>query len=141
MKTISFLLLFIFISLMSIAQDTWMVYHNKIEILNTGKSDPAQNIIPFKQSDLVVPGFLELKYIEEKPQKNLIRHLVVYDGSENILIQKAGVSVLTLPNETLKDLLAKNSIIKIYTWTLPTDPELAARIRVRRLHLCTVELK
>ena len=141
MKTISFLLIFIFISLMSFAQDTWKVYHNKIEILNTGKSDPVQNNIPVKQSDLSAPGLFIVSYIEEKPQKNWIRHLVVYNAAENILIQKKGDSMLQLSNETLKDLLVKNGVIKVYTWTLPADPELATRIRVRRIHLCTVELK
>ena len=141
MKKISFLLMFVFISLMTFAQDTWKVYHNKIEILNTGKSDPVQNIILVRQSDLNVPGFFIVNYKEDKPQNNWIRFLVVYDSADKILILKKGNTLLKLPNKALKDLLAKNGVIKIFTWTLPADPELAARIRVRRLHLCTIELK
>ena len=141
MKKISFFLLFVFVSLVSFAQDTWSVFHNKIEILNTGKSDPVQNIVPVTQADLNQPGFFLINYRENKSQKNWIRHLAVYDGAENILMEKKGDTALRLSNETLNDWFAKSSIIKIFTWTLPADPELAARIRVRRLHLCTIELK
>ena len=141
MKKVSFLLLLVFVVLMTSAQDSWKVYHNKIEKLNTGKSDPVQNVIPIKQSDLNVPGFFVVSYIEEKPQTNWIRYFGMYDGAENMLMQKKGETMLKMSNGTLKNLLAKNSVIKIFTWALPADPKQAARIRVRRVHLCTVELK
>jgi hypothetical protein len=38
-------------------------------------------------------------------------------------------------------LLENNNTIKIYTWALPKDPKEAARVRIRRVHLCTIELK
>ena len=31
--------------------------------------------------------------------------------------------------------------IKIYTWSLPQNPRLAATIRIRRVHLCTLEFE
>ena len=141
MKKISFHLLFIIISVMSFAQDSWKVHHNKIEVLNTSTSDPVQNVITLKQADLIAHGDFVVNYNEDKLQKNWIRYMGVYDGAENMVVQIKGATILKLPNKTLKDLLAMNSILKIFTWTLPTDPELAARIRVRRLHLCTIELK
>ncbi len=141
MKNITLLLFIILSFLASSAQDTWTIKHNKIEILNTGKSDPVQNVIAINKSDLNLPGALILTYNEIKTQKNWIRYLVVYDDSENIIIQKKGGTVLKLTNESLKKILLKNSIVKIYTWSLPADPKRAAGIRVRRLHLCTIELK
>lgn len=141
MKKFSFFLLSALISIMSFSQDTWKVSHNKVEFLTTVKHDPEKNIVLVKQADLNQPGEFELKYFENKPQKSWNRYLVVYDGAENVLMQKEGGTTLILQNDTLKDLLQKNSLLKIFTWTLPSDPELAARIRVRRLHLCTIELK
>ena len=141
MKKISFLSLFVSIIMMSFAQDTWKVYHNKIEKLITGKPDPVNNVISIKQSDLNAPGFFLLSYSEEKSQTNWIRYLAVYDDADNMLIQKKGESKLKVDNEILKDMFLKNAVIKVFTWTLPADPDLAARIRVRRVHLCTVELK
>ena len=140
MKNIFFLLT-IFSCLSSFTQDTWIVKHNKIELLNTGKSDPVQNIIAITQTDLNKAGELVIMYKETNPQKKWVRYLVVYDDAENILIQKKGISILKLSNVSLKKFLLKNSVIKIFTWNLPADPKQAAGIRVRRLHLCTIELK
>jgi hypothetical protein len=82
-----------------------------------------------------------LSYSEEKFQTNWIRYLAVYDDADNMLIQKKGESKLKVDNEILKEMFLKNVVIKVFTWTLPANPDLAARIRVRRVHLCTVELK
>ena len=46
-----------------------------------------------------------------------------------------------LTNSAFKDLLVKYRKLKIYTVAIPSDPAKAAAVRVRRVHICTIELK
>ena len=55
-------------------------------------------------------------------------------------LYKARTTQMVLPNGRLRALLQQSPSLKVYTWALPTDPELAARIRIRRVHLCTLKL-
>lgn len=81
-------------------------------------------------------------YKEAKPAAGWIRSLMFFDENDNDLLRKDSISATTkIDNAAIKQLFAGKKKIRIYTISLPTDPNLAARIRVRRVHLCTLELQ
>lgn len=121
--------------------NTWTVEHNKTVRLKASAENEAKNVIIFKEEALKTEGQLYINYIEEKPLKDWKRTFAVFDEKDNELMSYSGSS-FKISNGKLRS-LAHDGIttLKIYTWALPTDPDLASRIRVKRMHLCTVKLE
>ena len=127
---------------MSFAQDdSWKIYHNKRLVIETSKEDQAANVIKLQQVDLNKDGYILVTYHQDQTMKDWKRIIAVFDEKENELVSKENVSVIRLLHEDLKLWLKNASSLKIYTWSLPTDPDKAAAIRIRRKHLCTIELR
>jgi len=59
---------------------------------------------------------------------------------DSVLFEKSGGNLLTISNSNLKKYVANQNGFKIYTWSLPKDSNKAALIRIRRIHLCTIEI-
>ena len=78
--------------------------------------------------------------MEWEKQKDWERYIGFFDEIENELYLDTA-SVVQLTNKKLASITKGINKIKIYTWSLPTDPELAARIRIRRIHLATISLQ
>jgi hypothetical protein len=84
---------------------------------------------------------MEVTYYDAKGDKGLKRSIFFLDENDDELIREDDVSRVKISSKELKKAFAGKSKIKIFTIAVPTDPELAARVRVRRVHLCTLELK
>ena len=123
------------------AQDSWKVYCGKKELLNTSVSDEEKNIIPLGDSELSSNAEFILQYKDKSLQKDWKRIIALFDEKDSQLLIKEDTKSVTLPMSEIKNLLDKNGRLKIYTWALPKDPELAARIRIRRIYLCTIDTK
>lgn len=141
MKKILILLFTINSAFMLQAQDSWKVYHNKTEILVTEEKSESKNIVSINSATLNKEGELVLTYFEKEPQKDWSRFIAVFDNQDNELLQRKNLRILKVSNASLKDLFKKSATLHIYSWSLPNDPDLAARIRIRRVYLCTLELK
>ncbi len=141
MKKIFFFLLLINFAIISSAQDSWKVFFNKTECLKSNEENESKNIISITQASLNKGGELAITYIEDEPQKDWRRIISIFDKNDNELFKKENVRMLKIPNARVKNLFKNKSSLHIYTWALPNDPDLAARIRIRRVHLCTIELK
>jgi hypothetical protein len=121
--------------------DTWILSHNNKPVLNALGEDEARNVITIKAADLKKNGQLFINYKEAKKQKDWKRTLAVFDTKDNELIKYNG-SIYKLANSKLNSLYAQGiRTVKIYTWALPADPKLAARIRIRRVHIATINLE
>ena len=122
-------------------KDTWLLSHNNKPVLKALGEDEAKNVITIKAADLKKNGQLFINYKEAKKQKDWKRTLAVFDTQDNELIKYSG-SIFKIGNSKLNSLYAQGiRTLKIYTWALPTDPKLAARIRIRRVHVATIELR
>lgn len=128
-------------SLNMTAQDSWKVYCGKKQLLKTSVSDEVKNIIRLDEKALSGKNDFIIKYTDEDPQKDWKRMIAVFDEKDNQLRIVENADTFTLPVAELKEMLEKKGKLKFYTWSLPNDPELAARIRIRRVHLYTVEMK
>ncbi|HZH99729.1 MAG TPA: hypothetical protein VEX63_01195, partial [Flavisolibacter sp.] len=102
---------------------------------------PDKNSISISAAELKKKGSLVVAYSEAQKQKDWKRSITVFDVQDNDLMTVSG-SNMTISNDRLKKIAASGvNTLKIYTWSLPTDPELAARIRVARKHVGTIYLK
>ena len=123
--------------------DSWKIKWNKKVILETSKSDEAVNIRKIKSSDLKKNYILEISYKEAdtKKEKEWTRSFMVFNESDNEIVRKDSARNWKITGAELKKLFGDKKKIKLYTIAVPTDPALAARVRVRRVHLCTLELQ
>lgn len=143
MKKNTLLLLFLATCFLANAQETrhWTVKSNKLQLLNTDTEDTAKNIIPVRISDLSSKNIFTVSYFTEKTgnKDSWKRTIGIYSMADKELYRK-DAPVLKINGAALKKMLLENKIIKIYSWAIPKDPAQAARVRVRRVHLCSIEL-
>jgi hypothetical protein len=127
----------------SLQADSWKIKWHKRTIVETGKEDEMVNKKTVKKGELDNDYCLEITYKESSPQKEKEwkRSFLLFDENDNELIRKDSTRNVLIPASELKTLFGDKTKIRIYTVTLPTDPNMAASIRVRRVHLATIELK
>jgi hypothetical protein len=121
--------------------ESWTITHNSKLKLRAAEEAPEKNSISIPSAELKKNGNLVVAYTEAQPQKGWKRSIMVFDEKDNELSTVSG-TVFKITNAKLRSLKESGIyIIKIYTWSLPTDPELAARIRVARKHIGTINIK
>lgn len=108
--------------------------------MRTSGEDPEKNIITIHPADLKKKKELLVVYKQQELQKGWERFIVVFDEKDTEL-KKVRAGKMKLDGPALQALFQKSKTIKIFTWSLPTDPKLKASIRVRRVHLCTLILQ
>jgi hypothetical protein len=149
MRVLLFILGFSLVGFVSPAQmetmkvDSWKIKWNNKTVLETSREDESSNTIKIKKDDLKKKYTLEIVYKEGDVAntKNWKRSILFYDDADNGLMTKDSTRSVKLSAAQLKKLFGDKKTVKIYTMAIPTDPDLAARVRVRRVHLCTLELR
>jgi len=136
MRLIITLFVFMLFSAAAYSQ-SWKITAKGKTLLKANTENEAANKIAVKTSSLNKKG-LNLCYTEgPKKQKDWERIIAVYDSSGKELKEQTGKSI-QISRDSLRSYLKNSSIVKIYTWSLPTDPKLKALVRVRRIHLATI---
>jgi hypothetical protein len=136
----------IMVSFFVFAQDgvSWSIRHNKKILFSANEENTQKNIITIHLSDFKAKNNFIISYsgMNTRGASNKwIRIIGIYTEADKELYRK-DTGVVKLPDTQLKKMLFENNnTIKIYTWSLPKDPKEAARVRIRRVHLCTIELK
>lgn len=128
------------LSLFAQAQDSWKVVHNGKQKLQTTEEKPDGNVVYLNRADLQKNGTLAIIFSDAEKQAGWTRTITMVDKGETELHTHTG-NLFTISNANLKKLFARVNTIYVYTWTLPDDPKLAARIRIRRVHLSTIKLR
>ena len=137
MKTVFLFVWMAALALRSSAQEHWTVVLNNKPLLTAKTEDTANNIATIND---IKKGALVVTYVPAKPQPGWGRRIAVYDATDNELYSKETMT-LVVPAKSLKQWHRNNSKqIKIYTWAVPKDPDQAIKVRVRRVHLCTINL-
>jgi hypothetical protein len=139
MKFVSAFLLS-FIGFSAIAQDSWKICFDKKVLLNASNEDEKMNVITISAANLNKSKNFTLSYKESSPQKDWERTIRLYDENDNELKKQNGKK-FTIKALELEALLDQYKTVKIYTINSPTDPKLKARVRIRRVHLCTLILQ
>ena len=147
MKKIIFLIALVSVHMISQGQkaksDSWKITWNKKVILETSKSDETANIRKIKAADLKKNYSFQISYKESDPKKmkEWNRSVMFFNESDNEISRKDSTRNWKITAAELKKLFGNKKKLKIYTIAIPSDPDLAARVRVRRVHLCTLELQ
>jgi hypothetical protein len=124
----------------SFSQDSWKLVLNGKTLMTTSAEDAVKNVVTIKLSDLKKKNDFTVTYTA-KPQKDKWeRTMAIFTDKDDELFKQQG-SKLKIKNATLLSLFKKSKTLKIYTWSLPTDPKLKASVRIRRIHLCTIILQ
>ena len=146
MKNMFSLISLPFIFFLFCTQDgvSWKVTFCNKELLVATEEDQNKNVVSIRSADLDKPGrYLTLSYWEMNTisKKNgWKRSIIVFDESDNQLIKKDSSAISLSANE-LKKLFKERKKIKLFTISIPSDPSQAALVRIRRVHLCTLDLK
>lgn len=136
-----FLFFLAFISLNVMAQNSsWKITHNNKQVLKASVEDESKNVITISASELKKSGQLCVVYTDKQKQKGWKREIALFDENDTELLRHSG-ETLKVNNLKLNLLANKAKTIKIYTWSLPTDPAKAAVIRIRRVHVATIRFQ
>ena len=119
------------------AQGGWKVRLGWNVILDASAEDTAKNVAIVDAGKLRA---LTLVYLERSIDPGWERFLAVYDENDREVLQQKGKQ-LRITRARLSSLLKASPTLKFYTWALPSDPNEKARVKVRRLHLCTLRTK
>lgn len=129
--------------LKAMQSDTWKIKWGKRTIVETGKEDEVANKKTAKKDELNRNYCLEIAYAEADAtkEKEWTRSFLLFDDQDHELLRVDSTRLARIPAADLKKALGEGKIVKVYTIALPTDPDMAARVRVRRVHLGTIEFK
>ena len=126
------------------AQETasWKVYLGKKNILTGNTEDTSKNIIAVKKADLTNNGMFKIEYTDSKNSatKGWVRTIALMDTTSAVVAQRDSTSELRFYNKDMLKILWSRKKVSLYTWAAPADPAMAAAIRIRRQHLCTIIL-
>lgn len=76
-----------------------------------------------------------------KGSKKMVRSYLIYDAQDNVILKLGASKKRYAQQVLLKDLLSKLEPGKkffLYSSAIPSDPQLAAAVRVKRVLLCIV---
>jgi len=135
--------LIILIAPIAHAQETasWKVYLGKKNILTGNTEDTTKNLIAVKKADLTNNGMFKIEYTEPKNSaKGWVRTIALMDSNSAVVAQRDSTSELRFYNKDMLKILWSRKKVSLFTWAAPADPAMAAAIRIRRQHLCTIVL-
>lgn len=116
---------------------SWVIRLNNKTILSSHQEDAAKNVRKIKAGDWKKSGQLEILFKEDE-KDTWIRSFLLLDEHDNDLLRKDSTVHARIPLAELRKMFAGKKQLIIYTTISPIDPNLA--IRIRRVHLCTLQL-
>jgi hypothetical protein len=130
--------LFLFLAFSpAVFSQSWKISANGKTLMKANSENEEINKISLDTKDLSKKG-LTLCYSEGKDKKKSWERIIaVYDANDKELKEQKGNS-MHISRDSIESYFKNSPRLKIYTWSLPTDPKLKALIRVRRIHLATI---
>lgn len=135
MKTIFFALMALAISSKSFSQERWTVELNSKVLLSAKAEDETANVVAVKD---LKKGSLLVTYVPGQVEGERKRRLMIYDSGDNELYSKEAFNI-SVPVATLKKWRLNTTQIKIYT--VPVLDAGGATVKLRRVHLCTINFE
>lgn len=126
--------------LMMDAQTTWSISNSGKTVLKNVGENPSKNVIKIKKSALQQTGNITIHFT--KNDKEHIRTVMVNDIANIGIGSWENVTApIVITNAALKKLFNSGNKINFYFTEIPSDPEKAALVRVRMIHLVTIVLQ
>ena len=121
------------------AQASWKLKLDNKVLLSATEESMEKNVVKMTGLALKKAKVVTLHYGEVGESKDWQRTIMLYSPEDEALKTFKG-NRFSLPAAALQKLFAQSKTIHVYTMSLPKDPKLAATVRVRRVHLCTLVL-
>ena len=138
MKRFLFIITLLFATYLLPAQTgSWKIKLNGKTLLSTSTENANANKKKLKISDWNKSGSLEILFTENE-KDTWIRSFLFYDKADNEILRKDSTVHAIISIKKLKKIFAGKKEIIIYTTIAPVNPNIA--IRMRRVHLCTLQL-
>jgi len=118
-------------------KDSWKIKLNNKVLLATSRENEKANTKKITSAELKKNGYLEISFKESIPN-TWKRSFLFFDKKDNQLLAIDSVTYTKIQMATLRKLFGVQKEIIIYTTVAPLDPNIA--IRIRRVHLCTLQL-
>jgi hypothetical protein len=116
----------------------WQIDLGKKSVIKTGNESKETNHIVLTKDQ--TEQSLTIAYYDEDPSL-YVRSIMITNAEGNTIYRKEGATKVTLSAKEFAALWQNNNTLDIQTFGIPSDPDLAARIRVRPRHLCTFVLR
>ena len=135
MKIIFLLLTTLIFSFTGMAQDRWTVQLNSKTLLTANEENTTKNVV---KSGELKKGSLIVTYYPGKVENERKRRIMIFDSNDQELYSKEAHSIV-VPVANLKKWRLTSPQISVYT--IPVLGEEGANVRLRRVHLATINLE
>lgn len=125
------------LSLNGFSQDSWKVKYGNTVLLQTATENAEKNVRSLTKAQFTKQLPLTVSISDKSLEKGWKRYITV-TGDNQELIRKEGQTFTVSPTQ-LREWLKQYKSLVFATHALPTDPDLASRIRVRNVHLFTLK--
>ncbi|MBN8782069.1 MAG: hypothetical protein J0G98_03320 [Terrimonas ferruginea] len=122
----------------TLAKPYWEISLGKQTVLKSREENKESNQVVLTKDKL--QQSLTIAYYDEDPSL-YIRSIMITNAEGNTVFRKESVTQLTISAKEFAALWQNNTTLEIQTFGMPSDPELAARVRLRPRHLCTFVLR
>lgn len=140
MNKFSIIALMVLLPALGFAQQSWDVTFAKKTLLKKAAENPVKNTVTLSRSSLTTKNKFILKLNNADTAYNITIEATDENGSGQQNWEYTG-KPLTLSGADIKKLLTGRSKIKFQYMAIPKDPKLAALVRIRPVHICTVAVK
>ena len=117
------------------SQERWTVALNSRLLLNATTEDTLKNRVSVKD---LKKGSLIVTYVPGKAANERKRRIMIFDANDQELYSKEAYSI-SVPVASIKKWRYNTPFIRIYT--IPVLGEEGANVRLRRVHLATIQLQ
>ena len=122
------------------SQESWDITFAKKTLLKKAAENPEKNSVKISRTSLTTKNKFILKLNDVDTAYNITIEVTSEDGTGQQSWKYTGKQ-LTISGATLKKLLTGRNKIKFQYMAIPKDPNLAAVVRIRPVHICTVVAK
>lgn len=122
------------------SQESWTICYGKKSILKKVSEDKEKNSFTISKSFLTSNAKLTIQ-LHVVDTANNITLMANLDNGNTVKEWEYSGKALSIPAGELKTLFGTESKLHFYYRSLPKDPEKAAVVRIRPVHVCTILLK
>ncbi|RYZ21606.1 MAG: hypothetical protein EOO16_12270 [Chitinophagaceae bacterium] len=120
---------------------SWKITQGKKTLLSTETEDEAANVITLRRADLKKNGTFTLQFKPAAGQATGWKRTIGLYGANDEILKEFSGNKLSLSSLALSGLLKGRKQVMIYTMAIPSDPKKAVLVRMRRVHLATINVE
>lgn len=125
------------LSLKGLAQNSWKVKYGSTVLLQASEENSEKNVRSLSKSQFTKQLPLTVSVSDPNREKGWERFITV--TGDNVELLRKKTDNLTVSAKQLRAWLKEYKTLMFHTHSVPTDPDLASRIRIRNVHLFTLK--